>query len=185
MRNSRKGKKLSKRKSAELELAAKEWQETFDAIIDIVILVSSDFELLRINRAGCKVVGKKPEELIGKKCYEVMHGLDAPINGCPFAKAKRTKKAEVAEFIQGGKHYLATSSPIFNKNHELVAAAHLVKDVTELKQLEKQREEANKKRMEELEKFAKIAVGRELRMVELKERIKELESKLKEITGKG
>lgn len=31
-----------------------------------------------------------------------------------------------------------------------------------------------------MEKFANIAVGRELKMIELKERIKELESKLKE-----
>ncbi len=34
--------------------------------------------------------------------------------------------------------------------------------------------------IEELEKFSKVAVGRELKMVELKERIEELEEKLKE-----
>lgn len=34
--------------------------------------------------------------------------------------------------------------------------------------------------IEELEKFSKVAVGRELQMVELKERIEELEAKLKE-----
>jgi hypothetical protein len=35
------------------------------------------------------------------------------------------------------------------------------------------------KELEELEKFQKIVVGRELKMIELKKRIEELEKKLK------
>ena len=51
--------------------------------------------------------------------------------------------------------------------------------------LEKANEELRKK-TEELEKFNKFAVGRELKMVELKKRIKELEEKYgKIIAGKG
>ena len=44
---------------------------------------------------------------------------------------------------------------------------------------------ADKWWIKELERFAKVVVGRESKMVELKKRIKELESKLKGITGKG
>ena len=40
-----------------------------------------------------------------------------------------------------------------------------------------------KKRKEDLEKFYKLTVGRELRMIELKKQIKELEEKVKEEKG--
>ncbi|MBU1147140.1 MAG: hypothetical protein KKD11_02210 [Candidatus Omnitrophica bacterium] len=49
-----------------------------------------------------------------------------------------------------------------------------------LSQEMKQSEIALKKKMRDLETFRKIAVGRELTMVELKKRVKELEAKLGE-----
>ncbi len=138
---------ITERKRAEKELrrlsereseAAREWQELFDASTDIITLTSPDFEILRINRAGYEGIGKKREELIGKNCYEVVHGLHHPIDGCPSQEALRTKKAEVSEITQGGRHYIATASPVLDKNGELVAFAHTIKDITKRKQAERQ-----------------------------------------------
>jgi len=42
-----------------------------------------------------------------------------------------------------------------------------------------------KKKMEELEKFYNVTIGREVRMAELKEKIKELEGKLKKLEAKS
>ncbi len=111
--------------------SAREWQETFDAVSDIVALISPDFEILKVNRAGYEVVDEKREELIGKKCYEVVHGLEAPIEGCPCVEMMKTKKACSGEITQDGRHYIATASPILDKNDELVAFAHTIKDITE------------------------------------------------------
>ncbi len=43
--------------------------------------------------------------------------------------------------------------------------------------------EENKRRIEELEKFHRLVVGRELKMIELKDKIKELEERLAELEG--
>ncbi len=43
--------------------------------------------------------------------------------------------------------------------------------------------EENRKRIEELEKFQRLVVGRELKMIELKDRIRELEQRLAELEG--
>jgi len=136
---------ITERKRAEEELrslsereskSAREWQELFDASIDVIALISPDYEILRINRAGYEGIGKKREELIGKKCYEVVHGLHSQIDGCPCKELIRTKKAGVGEITQWGRHYIATASPILDKNGELQAFAHTIKDITERKRVE-------------------------------------------------
>ena len=123
-------------KRAEAEQLAKEWQQTFDAITDIVALISPAYELIRVNRAGCQGIGKKLSELIGRKCYEVVHGLDRPIEGCPCARSLKTKRPGSGEFSSGGRHFIATADPILDRKGRLVAFTHTVKDITDRKQLE-------------------------------------------------
>ena len=146
--------RITERKRAEEELrslsereskSAREWQELFDASTDIISLISPDFEILRINKAGYESTGKKREEIIRKKCYEVIHGLSSPIDGCPCQDVIRTKKAGVGEITQGGRHYIATASPILDKNNELKAFTHTVKDITERKRAEEELQESERK----------------------------------------
>ncbi len=112
------------------------WQETFDAALDIVALISADFEILKINKAGYENLCKKPDELIGKKCHEVVHGLDSPIDGCPCAEAVKTGTSGRGEISDHGRIYMVTASPIVDKNDEIIAFAHTVKDITEQKKNE-------------------------------------------------
>jgi len=66
-----------------------------------------------------------------------------------------------------------TAAPLKDLKGNIVGAIETMQDITERKKAE----EDIKKRNEELEKFNKITVGRELRMVELKKKIKKLEEK--------
>ncbi len=125
-----------KNESENQEESCPGWQETFDSALDIIALISKDFEILKINKTGYSNIGKKPEELIGKKCYEVVHGLDSPIEGCPCAKALETKSSGTGEVKDHGRIYMTTASPIWNKNNEIIALAHTVKDITEQKKAE-------------------------------------------------
>lgn len=120
------------------------WQETFDASLDIIALISADFEILKLNKVGCKNLEMEPEELIGRKCYEVVHGLNSPIEGCPCEKALRTKMGGKGEIRDHGRCYIATASPILDKNNEIIAFSHTIKDITELKVIEQKLEEARK-----------------------------------------
>ena len=154
---------VAERRKAEGELqrlleneskSAREWQELFDASIDEISLLSPDFEILRINRAGCERLGKKPEEIIGKKCYEVVYGLHRPIDNCPCEDIVRTNRAGTGEIKYNGKCYLITGSPIVSENGELLAFTHVAKDITEQKQLEEER-----RRAEKLESVGTLAGG--------------------------
>lgn len=138
--------------AAEALRDSKGWQETFDSVQDIVALISPDFEFIKVNRAACDALGAKHEELVGKKCYEVVHGLDAPIVGCPCAKTLETEEGYVGEITQHGRYYTATADPIFDEYGKLVAFSHTIKDITEHKQAEEalKNEIAERKRTEEM-----------------------------------
>ena len=126
---------ISERKRAEKELfsAVQRWQSTFDAITDIVTVISPSHEFIEINQIGCDILGKKKEDLIGKKCYELVHGLDEPLEDCPCDRAILTKKVEYGETKENGRHYSINAWPILDENDEVLAFTHVVKDITERK----------------------------------------------------
>ncbi len=107
------------------------WQETFDSALDIFALISKDFDILKINKAGYENLGRKPEELLGKKCYKVVHGLASPIQGCPCAMTLKTKSAGQGEICDHGRNYIVTASPILDETKDIVAFAHTIKDITD------------------------------------------------------
>ena len=120
----------------EKEIPSIGWQETFDAAIDVFAIISKDFKFIKLNKAGYDRLGLKPKDIIGKKCYKIVHGLDRPIDGCPCKKMLKTKIGAQGEICDKGRYYLTTASPIFDEKNNFQAFAHTVKDITEQKEIE-------------------------------------------------
>jgi len=76
---------ITERKQAEerIKHAAEEWRATFDSITDLVSIRDKDFRLVRVNKAYADAFKMKPKELIGKTCYEIVHGTKQPCPDCP------------------------------------------------------------------------------------------------------
>jgi PAS domain S-box-containing protein len=127
----------------------KEWSNTFNAISDFVSVHDKDFRIIKVNKALSDYLGVKPEELIGKHCYEVFHGEKVPWPNCPHTKTLETKKAVTEEVLDPtfGIPLLITTSPIFDENEEIVGSVHIGKDIRE----QKRAEEAIRKYAGELE----------------------------------
>lgn len=108
------------------------WRKTFDAITDLVSVLDKDFRIIMVNRALAEFLQKKPEELIGKHCYEVMHGRSSHWDGCPHEQMMQKKMAITLEvndpFI--GVPLLVTASPIFDEKGELIGSVHVAKDIS-------------------------------------------------------
>jgi len=129
-----------KRVEERIEGAAKEWRTTFDAISDLVSIHDSNYKITRVNRAFAKVFKMEPKELIGKTCYEVVHGESEPSLHCPHKRALETGKPQTAEFFEPhlGIYLGVTASPIFNEKGKVVRTVHIAKDITERKKIEEQ-----------------------------------------------
>jgi len=133
---------ITERKRAEEEIkqAAEEWRITFDSIADLVSIHDKDFRLVRVNKAFADAFKMKPQEVIGKTCYEIVHGTKEPWPDCPHKVTLETKKPHVEEFFEPhlGVYLQMSTSPIFNEKGEVVGSVHIAKDVTERKQMEEQ-----------------------------------------------
>lgn len=130
----------------ELIQAKEDWENTFDAITDMVMLLDSQHRIIRANEATARMLGTTKSDLVGKKCYEAVHGQKHKIAGCPLTSTMKTLKPCTSEIHEayGGRTYLCSTSPIFDDKKTLRGYTHSLKDITESKQLEAQLQQAQK-----------------------------------------
>lgn len=131
---------IIQRKAAEEKSAntAREWARTFDSIPDLISIHSNDFRITRANQSLADFLGVSKEEITGKLCYEVFHCTNEPIAECPHVRTMETKKPVTVELrdLKISCYAMVSTSPIFNKQHEVIGTVHIVKDTTEMKKLE-------------------------------------------------
>jgi PAS domain S-box-containing protein len=117
--------------------AEQELENIFESISDLVYINSSDYTIKKVNKAVLEKVQKPIQEVIGKKCYEVFHGMTEPWKKCPHYKTLKTNKASIEEVEDPylGGTFLISSSPIFDTTGNILGTVHIVRDVTEIKKL--------------------------------------------------
>ena len=120
-----------------VKLTEQELENIFESISDMVYFVTEDYVVKNINKAVSKRLGKPPEEIIGKKCYEVFHSTKEPWENCPHQKTVEQRKAFVEEVEDPnlGGTFITSSSPIFDTAGEFIGTVNVLSDITELKNL--------------------------------------------------
>ncbi|MHB8881634.1 MAG: PAS domain-containing hybrid sensor histidine kinase/response regulator [Thermodesulfovibrionales bacterium] len=131
-----------KRKKAEeaVKAAAREWSESFDAMADGVSILSADYTIMNVNQSLCRLLRKTPEELIGRKCYQIFHEKDCPIAACPLAGPKGRSQKEYNEIYEPtlNKWLAVSTSPVLDEAGSLTKIVHTVRDITERRQSEEE-----------------------------------------------
>jgi PAS domain S-box-containing protein len=165
---------------------AEEWRTTFDSIKDPVSIHDRDFKIVRANQAFADILGMEIREVIGKKCYEIIHGTEEPWSNCPHNQTMESGMAVIEEFFEPrlARYLQVSASPILNERKEVVGSVHIARDVTE----HKRTEEALQRAHDELEERVKertidLATANEQLVASekaLEERLQEIE-KLKEL----
>jgi PAS domain S-box-containing protein len=77
---------ITGRKQTETALAnaKKQWVDTFDAVWDWVTVIDEDQSILCSNRASQNFCSLSPEQVVGQRCYQIVHGTQCSIPGCPM-----------------------------------------------------------------------------------------------------
>ena len=107
------------------------WSATFDAMNDMVCLLDRDGTVIRCNRSMLEFLGSGPDEIAGKKCYELMHRSRAFFERCPYQEMLRTGHRESFELALGDNWFQVTADPLFGDGGAIVGAVHIVRDITD------------------------------------------------------
>jgi PAS domain S-box-containing protein len=112
------------------------WSAALDAMKDMVCLLDRDGTVIRCNRSMTEFLGRRDEDLAGRKCYELMHGSRTFFEKCPYREMLRTGRQESFELPLGDNWYQVTADPLFDEDGEIVGAVHVVRDITDRRRTE-------------------------------------------------
>lgn len=122
----------------ELKRAKEEWERTFDALADPVMILDTNYRVVKANKAMAAALGVSPVEAIGMTCYKAVHGTEAPPEYCPQARLLADGQAHSQEIFEPriGGHFLVSVSPLHAPDGALAGSVHAARDITVLKKAE-------------------------------------------------
>jgi PAS domain S-box-containing protein len=127
--------------------AKNEWELTFDAVPDMITIIDRDFHILRINRAMSERLGISPEEVQGRKCFELVHGLNEPLGVCPHSLLLNDGKTHSGEVHEErlNADFRVTVSPLLDPSGGIRGSVHVMQDITESKRADKALRDSNQR----------------------------------------
>jgi len=163
--------------------------QNFNFFLPIAVCsISPNRNIIDINRAFEELTDYKPLEIIGKSVKTLFleeDKIDKIIN--ESIKKKTVRSRELTLISKDKKKILVDISVSVREDKKGNSIGYFasITDITEIKKFQESLEEQVKERtkelqdkIRELEKFQKITVGRELKMIELKKEIERLKNEL-------
>lgn len=125
--------------------AKEEWEATFNSVTDLITVRDTEYRIIRANRTAFKRYGLRPEEMIGRRCFEILHQGNHPCEDCYVSKTLETLKPVSGEryskYLNGLFQYY--TFPIYDENGKVVAIVDLAREITEEKKKALEREVLN------------------------------------------
>ncbi len=115
------------------EYGGSEWHVIFESISDGVLILDTDNTILEVNGAVLTALGLRKDQVIGRKCYELLHGANEVLALCPHQKMLETGQAETAEVYVSAlaATCLVTASPVSDKKGRCIKCVHTIKNINE------------------------------------------------------
>jgi PAS domain S-box-containing protein len=180
--NRRLGREIMERKrtEAQLEQAEERSRLLLESAGEGIFGVGEDGLVNFINPAGLKMLGFTAEEVIGQKIHPLIHhtrsdGTPYPMEECPMYLSLTqgtigNQDDDVLWRKDGTSFHVEYTSVPIRKKDTIAGTVVVFWDITRQKHMEKEL----RQNVEELERFNKLAIGREKKMIQLKEEINQL-----------
>ena len=167
--------------------------QIIDFLPDPTWVIDSDGVVVTWNQAMENLTGVAAEDIVGKGNYEYalpFYGERRPVlidlvrnwnseYEKKYLSIKKVGKKLVSESYHPnmgdeGLHLSGNASLIYDGDGQVAGAIESLRDITERKHME----DKLRRNLEELERFNKLAIGREIKMIQLKQEINEFMSQM-------
>ena len=138
-----------------LAQALNEWQTTFDAVMDPILILDRNLVLARGNLAAHELLSINGSVIEGRTCHQLFAGIDTPCGVCPVQvvnQANRPHQQEISHRYLG-RTFTVSCSPI-RKGEQVIGYVQWMRDISHQCNLEKRLVHASK-----LEAIATLAGG--------------------------
>lgn len=121
---------------SQVEQAKREWERSFDATSDLIVLVDLEGRIIRLNKAFAAKLGRIPQEIVGFPLQRVLTE-----DGSPFPEPLRALQsggpglAEVTIPRLGGT-FMVSAAPLLHPHGERYGTVLVATEITALKQRE-------------------------------------------------
>jgi len=143
--------------------AKQEWERTVDSMPDMIAIVDKEQNIVRMNRTMLEKIGRAYEDLVGSKCFLLVHGKDEPPDYCPHLKLLQDQKSHRVEIFEErlGGYCEIIVTPYSDSDGVLIGAIHIVRDINEQKRIEQEKEKIQSQLLhaQKLESVGQLAAG--------------------------
>lgn len=124
-----------------------DWQTIFNAISDPAMILDREQHILSVNESTLAFTGMPANQLVGRHCYKVCHGLPIPPEECPVQALLSSGKPQYCTLALEvfNKTFRISVSPLFNPKGEIEKILHISRDITDQRQAEKKLAQSEEK----------------------------------------
>ena len=163
---------ISERKEAEeaLRESRANARGLLDATQESLLLLDGAGIIIAVNQTAARRHQRTPEGLVGTNRFDLLPQNLRESRRSHFNNVLQSGNPEDFEDIRDGMVFHTIYYPVQDKTGVIIGVAIFAQDITERKHME----EELKRNVAELERFRKLAIGREKKMIQLKVEINEL-----------
>lgn len=123
------------------------WEQTFNAVSEMIYIIDRDCTIVSVNRAMADRYNCATKDLVGRKCFDVIHDLASMPDYCPHARLLETLDSQVVELEIEKLHEIfeITMTPILDAEGQLMASVHVARNVTEKRRIERALQESEQR----------------------------------------
>ena len=133
-----------------------DWEDTFETITDMITIHDNDFNIIHANKAAIETLGLPFLDETKPKCYEFYHGKNNPPDNCLSCECIGTGKPSSFETFEPHLDMFleVRAMPRFDSHNQMVGLIHIVRDITERKNVEEALQRA-----EQMKLVGELAAG--------------------------
>ncbi|MEA2062753.1 MAG: ATP-binding protein [Gemmatimonadota bacterium] len=118
-------------------LTSRELSLILDSMSGHLLYHDLEMRILWVNKAAAESAGMKPEDLVGRYCYEIWPNGDSICRDCPVREAGQTGEPRKREMqTPDGRIWLVRGYPVKDENGKVEGVIEMTEEVTEIRHAE-------------------------------------------------